>query len=198
MQRKLPRCVGCGCEIERGTGYRYSRCGQCAWQYRQEYNLLGRPLSRCTRCNGPLPPKHSKFCSVECRYPPTGKQVNCMICGSTFTRNGQRTAKCCSPECTLEAKRERYRRKNRARRLKRKPGTYTLHQIAERDGKRCHLCGRKVDMRLSGMRPDGPSIDHLIPLSAGGGDTPENVALAHRQCNVDRNVGGEVQLRLVG
>lgn len=124
-------------------------------------------------------------------------RISCLICGAPFTRDGKRMHTC-SDQCRDEAKRERYRRKNRARRMKRKPGSYTLHQIAKRDDKRCHLCGKKVDMRLSGMRPNGPSIDHLVPLSDGGDDSPENVALAHRQCNVNRNVGGEVQLRLVG
>lgn len=146
-----------------------------------------------------MPKNHSRYCSEKCReYQPSGKQVDCMICGATFTRNAKRTAQCCSPECTLEAKRERYRRKNRARRLKSQPGTYTLTEIAKRDGHRCHLCGKRVDMRLSGMDPDGPTIDHLVPLSDGGDDTPRNVALAHRQCNTIRSVGGEVQLRLVG
>lgn len=67
-----------------------------------------------------------------------------------------------------------------------------------RDGFRCHLCRGRVDMRLSGMHPKGPTIDHLIPVTAGGGDDPTNVALAHRECNVRRQTGGEVQLRLLG
>lgn len=180
----------------RATGNRYSRCGPCAWQYRKSYNESGRPRSDCIRCGSPIPPHHSKFCSARCRVPPTGQMATCMICGADYRR--VRGGKCCSPECTLEAKRERYRRKNRARRLKSKPGAYTLTEIAERDGKRCHLCGVKVDLSLSGMEPNGPTIDHLVPLSEGGTDDPVNVALAHRQCNVNRNVGGEVQLRLVG
>jgi 5-methylcytosine-specific restriction endonuclease McrA len=122
-----------------------------------------------------------------------------MICGVTFTRSAKHTSMCCSSECTVEAKRERYRRKNRARRTKKAPGAYTRTQVAERDGRRCHLCGGRVDMALSGMDPAGPTIDHLLPLSVGGLDELANVALAHRACNIRKgNRGDFQQLRLVG
>lgn len=51
-------------------------------------------------------------------------------------------------------------------------------------------------MTLSGMAKWGPTVDHLIPLSADGSDQIENVALAHRHCNISRGVGGVVQLIL--
>jgi 5-methylcytosine-specific restriction endonuclease McrA len=44
---------------------------------------------------------------------------------------------------------------------------------------RCHLCGRYVP-------PGERSIDHIIPLSEGGPDTPANLMLAHVACNVRR------------
>ena len=75
---------------------------------------------------------------------------------------------------------------------------YRLADVAERDGFRCHICGKRVNMTLSGRHPMGPTADHLIPVSANGGDEPENIALAHSTCNVHRGVGGVAQLRLVG
>jgi 5-methylcytosine-specific restriction endonuclease McrA len=51
-------------------------------------------------------------------------------------------------------------------------------------------------MGLSGDHRMGPTIDHLIPVSKGGADVPENVALAHRSCNCARGNRGAVQLRL--
>jgi len=75
---------------------------------------------------------------------------------------------------------------------------YVLGDIAHRDGYRCHLCRKLVDMKLSGRDPMGPTADHLLPVSDGGGDDPQNIALAHRSCNVRRGVRGSVQLRLVG
>ena len=64
--------------------------------------------------------------------------------------------------------------------------------IAERDGWRCHICGKKVTEKTW-------SLDHLIPLSKGGTHIPENVALAHFACNTKRNVGNHIpaQLRLL-
>jgi 5-methylcytosine-specific restriction endonuclease McrA len=34
-----------------------------------------------------------------------------------------------------------------------------------------------------------PTIDHLIPLARGGGDTPANVATAHFICNSIKSDG---------
>jgi 5-methylcytosine-specific restriction endonuclease McrA len=53
---------------------------------------------------------------------------------------------------------------------------YTLKEIAKRDGDRCHICRKRVPTHER-------SVDHLVALSAGGPDVPENVALAHRSCN---------------
>jgi 5-methylcytosine-specific restriction endonuclease McrA len=43
-----------------------------------------------------------------------------------------------------------------------------------------------------------PTLDHLVPVSAGGVHTRANVATAHFRCNIQRQTGGTVQLRLVG
>lgn len=65
-------------------------------------------------------------------------------------------------------------------------------EIAERDGWKCHICGKRVTKK-------DWSLDHLVPLSKGGSHTPENVALAHRRCNSRRGTGClPAQLRLVG
>ena len=42
------------------------------------------------------------------------------------------------------------------------------------------------DPALPRSHPMGATIDHLIPLSRGGPDTPDNVSAAHWQCNVRR------------
>lgn len=103
-------------------------------------------------------------------------------------------------ECADERRRASNRRKNVRRRAARRLSSdhFTMADIGERDGWRCHLCHRKVNRKLSGMHPDGPTIDHLVPLSFGGEDTLDNVALAHRKCNLERNNSGPAQLRLLG
>jgi 5-methylcytosine-specific restriction endonuclease McrA len=61
--------------------------------------------------------------------------------------------------------------------------------VFDRDGWRCHLCGRKV-------KPTEASIDHLIPIADGGPHSYANVATAHLSCNIRRGRRGAVQLRL--
>lgn len=120
----------------------------------------------------------------------------CRRCTSEFIAD-YRTRKLCRP-CRPASLRDTNRRKNTKRRGVIVPGAYTLADIGRRDGWRCHLCRRLVDGRLSGRDRMGPTIDHLVPISDGGTDTPENVALAHLSCNSARCTGGVAQLRLVG
>jgi 5-methylcytosine-specific restriction endonuclease McrA len=104
----------------------------------------------------------------------------------------------------LEANRRRYLAKKpyaitdscrrRRARLKNAPKIeeYDSLEIAKRDGWKCHICGKRV-------KRGQLSIDHLVPLSRGGDDTPQNVALAHLRCNSRRGPGRlPAQLRLFG
>jgi 5-methylcytosine-specific restriction endonuclease McrA len=76
---------------------------------------------------------------------------------------------------------------------------YTTQEIAERDNWTCHLCKRKVTKRqLPHAHPRSATIDHLVPVSAGGDDVRANVALAHWSCNAARSDTGAAQLRLMG
>lgn len=63
----------------------------------------------------------------------------------------------------------------------------TLKKLIKRDGLRCALCGEMCDLNdhswseYSG--PMYPSIDHIIPMSKGGGHVWNNVQVAHLICN---------------
>lgn len=71
--------------------------------------------------------------------------------------------------------------------------------IYERDGWRCQLCHRKVNPKLEFPHPKSASLDHIVPMSQGGGHVKANVQLAHLSCNDLKGVGGEAeQLRLIG
>lgn len=74
--------------------------------------------------------------------------------------------------------------------------------LAERDGPKCRICSKVVDLSLSsGPRGDdlGPSIDHVVPRSKGGSDELSNLRLTHWVCNRQRGNRGDMeQLRLVG
>lgn len=124
--------------------------------------------------------------------------VACSGCGTTIDRTDRAGGRRWCPACSAELRRARDRRKNARRRGARGWGRYTVLEIAERDGWRCHLCGLKVDPTTPRTAPRGATVDHLVPIGAGGQDVRENVALAHRACNVRRKDRGEVQLLLVG
>lgn len=63
---------------------------------------------------------------------------------------------------------------------------YLRREIFERDGWKCHLCGHAIDKSLKWPNVMSASIDHVMPLSLGGGDTPSNVKAAHVCCNAAR------------
>jgi len=59
------------------------------------------------------------------------------------------------------------------------------HELYERDGWICQLCGDPCDP----SQPNGdmgPSLDHIVPRSLGGGDEDSNLRTAHRLCNARR------------
>lgn len=62
--------------------------------------------------------------------------------------------------------------------------------LYEREGGRCHICGRRVAV-------DVFEVEHLVPLSRGGSHTWSNVGIAHPRCNRVKWANDEVvQLRL--
>jgi hypothetical protein len=119
-------------------------------------------------------------------------EVRCDECGQTFTARHP-TARWCSKPCA-----NRHWGRVRSRRrgpLSTKP--YTDREIFERDGWKCHLCGKKVSKTASRTDPKGATIDHLVPISLGGSDEAANVATAHYRCNLDKRARAmNEQLRL--
>jgi len=87
---------------------------------------------------------------------------------------------------------EKHEREHRRRAQRRSQfvAAVNAQAIYIRDSGRCHICGRKVRQRDA-------SMDHLVPLSRGGGHSPVNVGLAHLDCNLHRNAHGPAQLRML-
>jgi 5-methylcytosine-specific restriction endonuclease McrA len=86
-----------------------------------------------------------------------------------------------------------WKRSNRTNKNRLKPGAkqiyYSRESILERDDYTCYLCGDKVDLNAAhNMKEEGwemyPHLDHVIPLSKGGDDTPDNVRTTHAKCNM--------------
>ena len=116
--------------------------------------------------------------------------VVCDVCGKQFiTYNPQQ--KRCSTECAKAHKRGKQPSKNHRKRIRMYGGEYdrsvTLKRLIERDGLRCKICGEMCDPNdhrwSKWFGPLYPTLDHVIPLSKGGGHTWDNVQVAHAICN---------------
>lgn len=113
--------------------------------------------------------------------------------GSSYARNSGY----CSKECrNIHQKRAVHKshrdRQDSHRHRARKYGceydaSVTLKRLIKRDGLRCAICGEMCDLNdhdwTEYFGPRYPSIDHVIPMSKGGGHTWNNVQVAHIICN---------------
>jgi len=221
------RCMRCGAPIpfDAFRTVRVFCSSQCAQRYRstkldraQRRKVsewaAARPDRKCVGCGVAYSPRLDKqqYCSTACRQqnyrgkkkrdPDTarGSLGQCIECGADFTKVSS-AHKWCSPLCRGRgsSRATKRRRRNIVAGCRGSQNDYADVEIFERDGWRCHLCGKKIRRDVDRRRPSGATIDHLVPLSLGGADVRENVAAAHRACNVAKNVAavGD-QLRLIG
>lgn len=73
------------------------------------------------------------------------------------------------------------------RRIRRGDATvesFDPREVYDRDGWACGLCGEPVNPEAKYPDPMCPSLDHVIPLVAGGEHSRANTQLAHWYCNV--------------
>lgn len=133
----------------------------------------------------------------------------CKVCGMTYTISDymkstgmryERNSGFCSGKCRTEFRKtnsnlkrrngNRVRTKNTLRAKKfgcEVEKGITLKKLIERDGLRCAICGEMCDWNDRSWNgncgPLYPSMDHIIPMSKGGGHTWDNVQVAHMICN---------------
>ena len=117
------------------------------------------------------------------RYGTKFKQITfrqCQICGNAFISSSS-NAKYCSDKCRNK---NRWTMKDGYRYL------FPLDEVYERDNGICYICGKACDWNdyteKNGVIIYGdnyPSRDHVIPKTKGGGNTWDNIRLAHRLCN---------------
>lgn len=192
-QRVQMECVHCGSVFEREPR-KVGVLGCCSRECAREFQRLSRK---------PRPPRPGRIGQRSRVWFPA-----CDVCGSLFAARSPRTKRC-SLQCKIDHKglriKDLYRAASRYIDGRYEGGSWRKELVAylvERDGDRCGICNRTVDITLkSGTRGSrkGPSVDHIIPRSLGGPDEPENWRLTHWGCNQARgNRGGGEQLALVG
>lgn len=68
----------------------------------------------------------------------------------------------------------------------------SIAAIVMRDGDCCYICGQGQDPR------DPWHLEHVRPRKAGGTDDLDNLALAHRSCNLSKGIAAVIRPVLDG
>lgn len=140
-----------------------------------------------------------RYCSLRCRYlQATGSSVDherlCRYCDEPFAvTNGKQVY--CSKVC-----RTRYNHRfGSASNLRRQAikrgavleGRFSLLDVARRDGWVCALCLMLIDPNVRDRYLQA-TVDHIMPISAGGAHSFSNVQLAHWTCNSAKRDSADV------
>lgn len=93
-----------------------------------------------------------------------------------------------NPDWILRSMERRELRKSLVRSEK-----YTTQNILDKWGTVCYLCNEEIDLSIRRSFKDKTegwqkalTLDHVIPLSEGGPDTPDNVRPTHASCNTKK------------
>lgn len=189
-------CEYCGADYQTRTyiaRYCSSTCGvrdKAGWSKSREVMLWTRPYEyKTTTAPLNILPKTWTYT--------TG---NCSICGKAFVSKYMNVT--CSDECQRKHERERKHRAGHRRRARKKEAfveNVYRKRIFERDGYKCHICGKRTNPNAAVPSPKAPTLDHIIPLASGGTHEPSNVATAHFICNSRKaHIGTGDQLLLFG
>jgi hypothetical protein len=218
LGRQVAESCACGSLVtrtRRSSLRRAPKCQECRRDDRMTDQCSVVPWAQCPTCGRWHVDRRSVgHCSSACRpskpKDPGGScqlhYGDCARCGRAFCSR-RANGKFCSEKCGKKARKATRRHRERAAGYRKRKGhasddagceTFTTRQIAERDGWRCHLCGRRVLDREWRGRPGDAELDHLMPLSAAGDHTRQNVALSHRSCNGRRSDKGPAPVRLFG
>ena len=109
--------------------------------------------------------------------------ITCKYCNREYLREyGEKNTTFCSDLCLkryhdqLRHLRERMSEKD----IIELPNRFV---IFKRDNHKCHICGKKIDMKLPHPHPMSATLDHVIPIARGGKHEAKNLKAAHLSCN---------------
>lgn len=212
----------CSRDCRRGLASEYccQECGKsfsghkrrfCSKTCRETYHRTAqRVIKPCERCGNDFDArdKRIRFCSMLCAN--HGKNTSdsrmviaagtCPNCGEDFARITHGAGPSLPTFCSKYCRNAQHVRNRQHWRRSGKKGRITkieLSDLYQRDGGKCQLCGKVVDMNAKNLSRK-PTIDHIIPLSKGGLHEWSNVQLAHLGCNSRKQAKAGSQLRLFG
>lgn len=218
------QCSACGQNFAKKGGGRSGRfCSRhCAEIFRSNIRRQRRdqaveartgPCAVCARVFVRRSVPSALLCSDECRQVQKDQQkadrlvCRCSKCGEQFVAPKVRRHRC--ERCraaAVEAARKRHARAVRHLRKHRHRARHygvdfergvTATKVFERDNWTCQLCGCRTPKRLKGSNEKrAPTLDHIVPMSKGGGHTWVNVQCACWECNIAKGASTMGQLWL--
>lgn len=141
------------------------------------------PNQPCNWCGDPVGPNSTaSYCSVVCRslasrHTEAATAGNCAQCGDAidYLAPANGTSGRLTPLSKRLCDKCRHRKKSLY---------MSTDALRRRDGDNCHLCGLLVPAEALKPHPLAAEVDHVLPISRGGTHDPENLALAHKTCNI--------------
>ena len=205
----LANCQNCGKPLDKtkNLGRPKRNCSKiCASRYHSVKYLKPKKLHTCENCKQTFEAVGKRrYCSRPC-YSVGNKNTQLAIKRQERLKNvdskGYITKPCgwCKEprtykyrqgghnafhaNCTIEARRARYRIKTVKRHsLIRKPSRLAADEVVRTYGNSCAVCSETIDLTLQRTSKMGLTVDHWIPLSKGGLDDMSNLRPAHWICN---------------
>ena len=196
-------CGHCGQSFETSNP-RHTYCSyECRYRASRERSHTPRRVWVCGYCREcgksyvTSDRRRGRTCSVECsrRWDSRVRSVAvlerpCKQCGDMITHTYQRgrARVFCSKSCARRWSRKRDDRNHRKRARKYGVAYEPINSIKvfERDGWICGICHDPIDPAVPWPDDRSKSLDHIVPMSKGGGHVWSNVQAAHLGCNVDK------------
>lgn len=198
-------CQGCGLQFVTPTRRIY-----CSRDCKRSSSLSRKPEPqvRSTRltwkqciCGIWICKPGKKYCNAECSKEASAIRQGWRNrkCSQCHVGLGYRSLNSLCDECRTANKRDRKHYRHRARHHGVEYEPVNRAKVYERDNWLCGICGLKVDKRLKYPHLMSASLDHVIPVSLGGGHLYVNVQCSHLVCNRRKsNTGSGDQLALIG
>jgi hypothetical protein len=199
--RKTYHCEHCAVEFRPKRVANNRFCSRdCAFAHKAE---------RKTKVKAPLPPKPCIDCSLPIRrgqrctkcsrartlkagreaYYASRGDVVCRDCAAPIANDGSYQRRC--PSCWADRDQALRRAARQVRKHRQRVATverFDPLEVLERDGWRCHMCGKRTPKERRGTFHDNaPELDHIIPLAKGGSHSRANTACSCRRCNLRKS-----------
>lgn len=146
-------------------------------------------MRQCRHCSRSFRPTRPKmvYCSRRCGWLYRGaikgvpwRSGFCVSCGAPY-QTKQPAQRYCGRVCH-----ERERRIRRGANVRRRVQKPVRQRVLRRDDWTCYLCRSAIDPSLVWPHPRSGTVDHVIPVSAGGSDDPSNLRATHWHCNEEK------------